>query len=437
MQNEPTTCPAGHGAPSGEAQAEGKTEGKTEGKAEAKAAATADLREPVTLPLGRDAGCPFDPTAGLGELREQDPLVRMRYPDGHIGWLATGYDTVRSIFADPRFSARYELMHYPLADIGQIPPAPVGDMTGLDAPEHTRFRKPLISKFTVRRMRELTARAEEITTEFLDAMERRGGPVDLGEAFAQPIPALMICELLGVPSSDRDKFQEWATTITSQLTDGQAQGDAIAAFTGYMAELVAAKRAHPTDDLLGDLATSDFSDEELTGIGTFLLGAGLETTANMLSLGTFALLSNPEQLAALRAEPGLTPQAVEELMRYLTIAHTTIKSALEDVELNGKVIKAGETVTMSLEAANRDPLRFPDPDTLDLHRKATGQLGFGHGIHQCLGQQLARVEMQVALPALLTRFPTLRLAVPADEVPLRTAANIFGVHSLPVTWDEA
>lgn len=431
MQNEPTACPAGHGAPSTESKTrstEGRT-GSTEGKT--------GLREPVTLPLGRDEGCPFDPTAGLGELREQEPLVRMRYPDGHIGWLATGYDTVRSIFADSRFSARYELMHYPLADIGQIPPAPVGDMTGLDAPEHTRFRKLLISKFTVRRMRQLTERVTEITTRFLDEMEREGGPVDLGEAFAKPIPALMICELLGVPSSDRDKFQEWAATLTSQVTDGQAQGDAIAAFTGYMAELVAAKRAHPTDDLLGDLTTSDLSDEELTGIGTFLLGAGLETTANMLSLGTFALLSNPEQLAALRADPELAPQAVEELMRYLTIAHTSIKSALEDIELDGKVIKAGESVTLSIEAANRDPLRFPDPDALDLHRKATGHLGFGHGIHQCLGQQLARVEMQVALPALLTRFPNLRLAVPADEVPLRTDANIFGVHSLLVTWDEA
>ncbi|MFF0739548.1 cytochrome P450 [Streptomyces sp. NPDC004111] len=406
MENEPTTCPAGSGEPAG-------------------------------LPTGRDAGCPFDPTAGLGELREQDPLVQMRYPDGHLGWLATGYATVRSIFADPRFSSRYEKMHYPFADLGPIPPAPVGDMTGIDAPEHTRFRKLLISRFTVRRMRELTTRAEEITTDYLDAMERGGGPVDLVEAFAQPIPALMICELLGVPSADRDKFQRWANIMITQSTDQEAAGAAMAALGAYMSDLVAEKRANPTDDMLGDLTASDLSHDELTGLGAFLLGAGLETTANMIALGTFALLNNPDQLALLRADPDLAPQAVEELMRYLTIAHTTMKSALEDVELDGKVIRAGETVTMSIEAANRDPLRFPDPDVLTLDRKATGHLGFGHGIHQCLGQQLARVEMQVAIPALIARFPSLRLAAPADDVPLRTGASIYGVHSLPVTWDEA
>ncbi|MFI5801740.1 cytochrome P450 [Streptomyces sp. NPDC051561] len=407
MQNEPTACPAGRGT----------------------------APEPVTIPTGRASGCPFDPAAGLGALRERDPLVRMRYPDGHVGWLATGYATVRSIFADSRFSSRYELLHYPFADIGELPPAPVGDMTGMDAPEHTRFRKLLISKFTVRRMRELTARVEEITTEYLDAMERKGGPVDLVEAFAQPIPALMICELLGVPSVDRDRFQRWTTTMTTQSSDVRAMGEAMAALGAYMGELVAAKQANPTDDLLSDLTTSDLTHEELTGVGAFLLGAGLETTANMISLGTFALLSNPEQLAALRADPALAPQAVEELLRYLTIAHTTVKTAREDVELDDKVIRAGESVTMSMEAANRDPQRFPEPDALDVHRKASGHLAFGHGIHQCLGQQLARVEMQVALPALLNRFPTLRLAVPADEVPLRTAASILGAHSLPVTWD--
>ncbi|WP_442819029.1 cytochrome P450 [Streptomyces sp. NBC_01235] len=417
MQNEPMTCPAGHTS----AASEGETE----------------LREPVVLPMGRAASDPFDPPAGLDKLRDQDPLVRMRYPDGHIGWLATGYATVRSIFADQRFSARHELVHYPLADVGQLPPAPVGDMTGLDAPEHTRFRKLLISKFTVRRMRELTERVEEITTECLDAMERKGGPVDLVEAFAQPIPSLMICELLGVPSADRDRFQQWAKMMTSELSDQQAQEEATVAFEAYMAELVSSKRAHPTDDLLGDITASDLTEEELTGVSVLLLAAGLETVANMLSLGTFALLSHPEQLAALRGDPDLAPLAVEELMRYLTIAHTTVKAALEDVELNGKLIKAGDSVTISTEAANRDPLRFPDPDTLDLRRKATGQLGFGHGIHQCLGQQLARVEMQVALPALLTRFPTLRLAVPVGDVPHRPNPNIHGLHSLPVTWDEA
>lgn len=395
--------------------------------------------EPITLPTQRAAGCPFDPPAGLAEVREQRPLARMTYPDGHVGWLATGYSAVRSILGDPRFSSRYELMHYPFpgGPEGPLPPAPVGDMTGMDAPEHTRFRRLLAGKFTVRRMRLLTERVEEITAERLDELERRGPGTDLVEAFARPIPALMICELLGVPYADRERFQHHAHTLMAMDPTPEERYAAFVGLQEYMAELVAAKRAAPSDDLLGDLARdSDLTDEELVGIGGFLLAAGLDTTANMIAHGTFALLSNPAQAAALRTDPDLAPQAVEELLRYLTVAHTTVKTALEDVELEGRTIAAGESVTLSLEAANRDPERFPGPDVLDLHRKATGHLGFGHGIHQCLGQQLARVELTVALPALLQRFPALRLGIPADEVPLRTDMNIYGVHRLPVTWDE-
>ncbi|MFJ8587283.1 cytochrome P450 [Streptomyces sp. NPDC093595] len=398
-----------------------------------------EAAEPVTLPRQRAAGCPFDPPAGLAQVREQRPLARMTYPDGHVGWLATGYSAVRSILGDPRFSSRYELMHYPFpgGPEGPLPPAPVGDMTGMDAPEHTRFRRLLAGKFTVRRMRLLTERLEEITAECLDELERRGPGTDLVEAFARPIPALMICELLGVPYADRERFQHHAHTLMAMDPTPEERYAAFVGLQEYMAELVAAKRAAPSDDLLGDLAQdSDLTDEELVGIGGFLLAAGLDTTANMIAHGTFALLSNPDQARALRTDPDLAPQAVEELLRYLTVAHTTVKTALEDVELEGRTIAAGESITLSLEAANRDPERFPDPDALDLHRKATGHLGFGHGIHQCLGQQLARVELTVALPALLKRFPSLRLGIPADEVPLRTDMNIYGVHRLPVAWDE-
>ncbi|WP_201304890.1 cytochrome P450 [Streptomyces sp. GS7] len=392
------------------------------------------------MPVTRPTGCPFDPPAELAHLREEQPLRRMRYPDGHLGWLATGHSVARAIAADTRFSSRYELMHLPFpgAEGVTLPPAPVGDLTGIDAPEHTRYRRLLMGKFTVRRMRELTTRVEEITAEHLDAMERRratADSVDLVEAYAHPVPALMICELLGVPYADRDSFQHHARAATA--TDGSVddQYAALAALQEFVRGLVVAKRAEPTDDLLSDLTTTDLTDDELSGVGSFLLGAGLDTTSNMIGLGTFALLTNPEQAAALRADPGLADQAVEELMRYLTIAHTGLRAALEDVEVDGQLIRAGESVTLAIQAANRDPRRFPDPDTLDLHRKATGHLAFGHGIHQCLGQQLARVEMRVAFPALFTRFPTLRLAVPPEEVPLRTDITLHGVQRLPVTWD--
>ncbi|AVZ77902.1 cytochrome P450 (plasmid) [Streptomyces lunaelactis] len=399
----------------------------------------APLPEPVQLPTARPAGCPFDPPGELAGLRAQQPLSRMLYPDGHVGWLATSHSAVRALAADPRFSSRYELLHspFPGLEMAEMPPAPIGDLTGIDPPDHTRYRRLLTGRFTVRRMRELTARVEQITAEHLDAMERQGPPVDLVKAYAHPVPALMICELLGVPSCDREVFQRHAATLSGLDATQDEQFAAYSTLQDVVHELVLAKRADPTDDLLSDLTTSDLTDTELAGIGTFLLAAGLDTTANMIGLGTFALLSNPGQAAALRSEPGLADQAVEELLRYLSIAHTGARAALEDVELDGQLIRAGETVTISVQAANRDPDRFADPDTLDLHRKATGHLSFGHGIHQCLGQQLARVEMRVALPALFARFPTLRLAVPPEEVPLRADMNIHGVHRLPVTWDEA
>jgi cytochrome P450 len=399
---------------------------------------TAAPHAPVaSLPTTRPPGCPFDPPEELAGLREQRPLSRMVYPDGHVGWLVTGHAMTRAVAADTRFSSRYELMHYPFpgADMTEIPPAPIGDLTGIDPPGHTRYRKLLTGKFTVRRMRRLTERAEEVTAEHLDAMQRHGPPVDLVRAFAQPIPAVMICELLGVPYADRESFQRHTTALSGVDATREEQYAAYGALQEFLHELALAKRADPTDDLLSDLTTSDLTDEELAGIGTFLLGAGLDTTANMIALGTFALLRNPGQLAALRADPGIAEQAVEELLRYLSIAHTGARAALEDVELDGQLIKAGETVTISIQAANRDPAKFTDPDTLDLHRHAAGHLAFGHGIHQCLGQQLARVEMRVAFPALFARFPTLRLAVPPEEVPMRTGMDIYGVHQLPVTWD--
>ncbi|MES9509356.1 cytochrome P450 [Streptomyces sp. NPDC000609] len=390
------------------------------------------------LPTDRRTGCPFDPPAGLTALSDT-PMRRLRYADGHVGRLVTGHAAARAVLADPRFSSRYELLHLPVSMAGmsgELPPAPVGDIIGLDAPEHTRYRRLLTGRFTVRRMRRLTERAEQLTSECLDAMEQAGPTVDLVEAFARPVPALMICELLGVPYAERHRFQSQVAILFDQTVGEGPKGEAYTTLLQYLEELVLAKRAEPTDDLLSDLTSADLTDEELAGIGGLLLAAGLDTTMNMLGLGAFALFSNPDQLDALRADPGLAGQTVEELLRYLSVADPLLRSALEDVEVEGELIRAGETVTVSVQAANRDPHRFPDPDRLDIHRRATGHLAFGHGAHQCLGQQLARVEMTVALPALFARFPTLRLAVPPREVPLRDHSNIYGVISLPVTWDK-
>ncbi len=392
----------------------------------------------TTLPAAREPGCPFDPPRELIEAREHGPISPYTFPGGKPGWLVTGYDLIRSILADPRFSSRKELMLHPTIDFGdmEIPPAPPGEFLLTDEPQHSRYRKPLAGKFTARRMRLLTERVEQITAEHLDAMAVAGPPTDLVTAFAKPIPAIMICELLGVPYADRGSFQE---NIDKFMNGETSDEDLVAAYTAtqqYLAELVVAKRANPTDDVLSELTGHDFTDEELRGMSLILLAAGLDTTANMLALGTFALLQNPAQLAALRADPTLADRAVEELLRYLSVAKTFWRTALEDVELGGRTIRAGDRMILSLNTANRDPERFTDPHALDLHREPSGHLAFGHGIHLCLGQQLARVEMRVAFPALVGRFPTLRLAVPADEVALRPeTADIYGVKSLPVTWD--
>ncbi|MGP4100424.1 cytochrome P450 [Nonomuraea sp. KM90] len=387
-----------------------------------------------SLPTGRSVERPFDPPAGL---RERGPLSRLSYPDGHEGWLVTSHALVREVLADPRFSIRPELRHLPVptATPASDRPAPPGLFVAMDPPEHTRYRHLLTGQFTVRRMRLLTQQIQDITAEHLDAMERTGPPADLVTALAQPVPAQVICELLGVPYAARARFQDHVFELFRLDATPGEMAAAYAAVHGFMGELVRDKHADPTDDLLSGLTAGDLTDEELVNIGFALLGAGLDTTANMLALGTFALLSHPGQLELLRRDPSTADRAIEELLRYLSIIPFTVRTALEDLELAGEQIKAGEAVTVSVPAANRDPAQFADPDTLDLLRSTAGHVAFGHGIHQCLGQQLARVELRVALPALIARFPTLRLAIPATDVPLRTDTLIYGVHSLPVTWE--
>jgi cytochrome P450 len=382
---------------------------------------------------------PFDPPDDLTRAREETPIHRMIYADGHEGWLVTGHALARAVLAHPSFSTRPELLHPPiqqrLINLQEFRMQP-GFFLRMDPPEHTRFRRLLTGQFTVRRMKQLEPRIEQITKDRLDAMERQGGPVDLVQSFALPIPSLVICELLGVPYDDRERFQHDSGVMLRLDSTPEQIRAAVDDLLDYLRALVRRKHAQPSDDLLGGLvAGGELNDEELAGVGLLLLVAGHETTANMLALGTFALLTNPKQLAAVRDDPAVVEGAVEELLRYLTIIHIgPMRTALEDVELDGRLIKAGEAVTIAAAVANRDPERFGDSESLDVTRSAHGHLTFGHGVHQCLGQQLARTEMRVAYPALLRRFPGLRLAVPPQDVPMRSDMSIYGVHRLPVTW---
>ncbi|GAB3574049.1 cytochrome P450 [Amycolatopsis endophytica] len=396
---------------------------------------------PNGLPMQRDAG-PFDPPRDLTRLREARPVSPLLFPDGHEGWLVTGYEAVRQLLADNRFSSRQDIgiIHLPYDTSGMpeqtepSPPMP-GVFIAMDPPDHTRMRRRLTGAFTVRRMKQLEEHIVEITERQLDELARRTPPVDLVKAFALPVPSLVISELLGVPHEDRESFQANSAQIMVRDQTLEEKVGAVDALMTFLTGLVTRKRAEPGDDILSDLTRhDDLSIEELVGAAFLLLLAGHETTANMLALGTFALLEHPEQRAELRANPELMPNAVEEMMRYLSVADIFFRYATEDIELCGETIGEGSTVVVSLLAANRDPERFDNPDTLDIHRKARGHLGFGHGVHQCLGQQLARVEMRAGFDGLLRRFPDLALAVPADEVRLRTDMNIYGVHELPVTW---
>ncbi|MFJ2743701.1 cytochrome P450 [Streptomyces sp. NPDC087440] len=378
---------------------------------------------------------PLDPP---GILREQDPISRMTFPDGHPGWLVTGYRQGRQILADKRFSSSPTHKH--LAFPSDRPSDLEAEIPGLfehmDAPDHTRFRQRLAGQFTLRRMRLLARRIEEITAQYADAMLRKGPPADLVADYAVPVSSQVICELLGVPFADRDRFVGDSENLLRLDVDPQDAQASLKDLLDLTGELLLRKKAAPQDDVLSVLVTADdISFEECVGATLLLLVAGHETTANMLTLGTYALLNNPDQAALLRADPTLIDKAVEELLRFLTIVHVGVqRTPTEDVEIDGVTLHQGETVLIHLPTANRDPHQYPDPDRLDITRGTHSHLTFSHGIHQCLGQQLARLELKIGYTALLHRFPDLRLAATADEIPMRSDMTVYGVHQLPVTW---
>ncbi|MEU0877088.1 cytochrome P450 [Lentzea sp. NPDC005914] len=400
------------------------------------------IRPPLPAELTKRGECPFDPAGGLTELSGQGRIHRIDH-NGESVWLVTGHDEARAVLSDPRMSSdrinspRARRLISPELHAKMFPPErQAGSFIFMDAPEHTRYRRLLTGQFTVRRMRDLTPRIHEIVTAQLDAMIEKGPPADLVRDFALPVPSLVICELLGVDYGDREEFQQRTAKLLSLKTTIDEQIEVGTALRMFMLGLVRDKQRDPGDDLLSGLVRdTDLNELELAGIANLLLIAGHETTANMLALGTFALLEHPEEFTKLREHPELTENAVEELLRYLSIISMGVsRHAKADVEIGGTTIREGETVVVSVPAVNRDESQYSEPHELRVDRPRGHHVAFGHGIHQCLGQQLARVEMTVAFAELLRRLPTLKLAVPADEVPLRTDMSIYGVHSLPVTW---
>lgn len=394
---------------------------------------------PVAFP--QDRTCPYHPPTGYDPLRTDRPLARVTLYDGRETWLVTGHTLARELLADQRLSTDRTHPDFP-ATTERFAAARNRSVAllGVDDPVHHTQRRMMVPRFTLRRATELRPRIQEIVDERIDAMIAAGGPAELVNDFALPVPSTVICALLGVPYADHEFFEGQSRRLLRGPTVADVH-DARDRLDAYFEELIDQKLAEPEpgggvlDELVhGRLREGELTRAEVVSFGTILLIAGHETTANMISLGTFTLLQNPERLAELKADPALLPGAVEELMRMLSIADGLMRRATEDIKVDDTVIRAGDGVLFSTSVINRDEGVYPDPDALDWNRPARHHVAFGFGIHQCLGQNLARAELEIALHTLFARLPGLRLAVPAEEIPFKPGDTIQGMLELPVTW---
>jgi cytochrome P450 len=392
------------------------------------------------FPMARAARCPFDPPPELRDLQERGPLAKVRLSDGSTAWLVTRYADQRAVLGNPKVSAESDRPGYPNPSASEGESSKISFIL-MDDPEHARLRRMVTASFTTKRVAAMRPAVQKIVDDLIDDVLAGPKPVDLVEAFALPMPSLVICELLGVPYSDHDFFQDNSKVIINRHATPDENRAAMGALLNYLDGLMAKKIAEPGDDLLSGLAervkAGELPREDAAQMGILLLIAGHETTAHMIALGTLALLQHPDQLAQLResGDPKLVASAVEELLRYLNIPHNGRRRvALEDIEVAGQVIRAGEGLIMPNDVANRDPEAFPDPDRLDIAREARHHVAFGFGVHQCLGQPLARVELQVVYSTLYKRIPTLKLATDLDQIQFKHDGSVYGVYELPVTW---
>lgn len=399
--------------------------------------------EILNYPLDRAPACPFAPPPEVLGLITERPLSRVRIWDGSTPWLVTGYAELKSLMSDPRISTDDHQPGFPHWNEGMLDMVPhrARSVFNTDGAEHSRFRRMMTKPFTVKRVDALRPAIQQITDDHIDAILAGPQPADLVEALALPVPSLVISEMLGVPYEDHEFFQQHATTGVSRYATAEESQQGRVGLARYLIDLIKTKMEHPAEDMVTELAervtAGEISMKEAAQIGTGVLIAGHETSANMIALGTLALLENPDQLALLRDtdDPKVVANAIEELLRYLSIIQNGQRRvALDDIEIGGQTIKSGDGVIIDLAPANWDPNQFPEPDKLDLTRPARLHVGFGFGPHQCVGQQLARVELQIVFKTLLRRIPTMRLAIPLDEVEFKHDKLAFGVYRLPVTW---
>ncbi|MEU8411481.1 cytochrome P450 [Amycolatopsis japonica] len=392
----------------------------------------------ATYPAAKD-----DPATPMGAIyAEYPPMSRVVFPSGCEGWLVTRYEDVRLIFSDTRFSRNLLAPGAPcLIEPGDFSTGE-HSILNMDPPDHTRLRKLTAQAFTVRRIAGLRPRIQQIADTLLRAMAEHGPPVDLVEMFAFPLPTAVMCEILGVPYEGRERFRQWSRVIVTPMAYSPAEvAQARRDGADDMAALVAVKRETPGEDLLSVLVHARDEDgdrlteAELIDLATQLLLAGHETTVSLIATGIVLLAGHPDQLAALRSDPSLTEGAVEEIMRFDGPADASLlRVALEDVELSAGPVRRGEAVLAHTGAANRDEAAFPGASRFDIRRRNAPQLGFGHGLHFCLGAALARLEGEIAFRTLLDGLQGLDLAVPASAITWRPPLSIRGPEEVPVTW---
>jgi cytochrome P450 len=389
------------------------------------------LSDAALMPLKRDG---LDPVGELGSTRAKAPISKVALPFGMNAWLVSGYDEAKAVLGRANgFSSDFTNL---VGNAGVTEDQNPGGLGFADPPVHTRLRRLLTPEFTMRRLSRLTPRIDAIVAEQLDAMEKADGPVDLWQAFALPIPSLTICELLGVPYEDRDEFQRLSTARFDLFGGAGASLGAISESLAYLLEIVKKQRESPGDGLLGMLVKEhgdEISDRELAGLADGVLTGGLETTASMLALGALVLLKDPEAFKLIRDDDAAINQFVEESLRYLTVVQMAFpRFATEDMEIAGVKISSGDIVLVSLSGANRDKALGEDIELFDPTRKSASHLAFSYGIHRCIGAELARMELRAAYPALVRRFPAMRLAVAPEELAFRKVSIVYGVDSLPV-----
>jgi cytochrome P450 len=394
------------------------------------------------FPIPRAPGCPLDPAPELAELQEQGPLVRVRLWDGSTPWLVTRHAEQCALLSDRRVSADWMQPGYPFDS--QFVRDHHGEgqfLTVMEGPEHLRLRRMIARPFTPRRVEQLRPTIEQVVDDHIDALLARPKPADFVAEFALPIPCIVICHLLGVPYEDHDFFQRAIRTVTSSDIPDDVVNEAEGRLYRYLTRLIGRKLADPADDLLSQLATErlatgELNRHELVMLVLFLLISGHETTASMIALGTLTLLQHPDQIAVLKNAdaPGVAA-AVDELLRYLTTVQPGRRRvAVEDIEIGGQVIRAGEGLILPEEIGNRDESVFPDAGALDLRRDASRHLAFGFGVHKCIGLPLARLELQVVFAALFRRIPTLALAVDLGDLPFMDDGLGYGLRGMPVRW---